>query len=124
LLQVSHDFLPDGFLHGQMTFQVLHVILKRGRALGLPASAALVPFLLGPFGRQQVLFAGRAHRYGAVCAAGANAAQRIPVVALHVQPPQLARQTVLVVGPAEYVPQVWNVSLARHFLQTINIGRI
>jgi len=123
LLQVSHDFLPDGFLHGQMPFQVLHVVLKRGRTLGLSAAAALVPFLLGPLGRQQVLFASRAHRYGAVGATRANAAQRVPVVALHVQSPQLVRQTVVVIDPAEYVPQVWYVSLARHFLPT-NIDRI
>jgi len=56
LLQVTHDLLPDGLLHGQVPFQVLHVILKRGRTLGVTAAptAVPVPFLLGrPFDRRQ-----------------------------------------------------------------------
>lgn len=63
LLQIAHDLLAYGLLHGEMPFQVLHVALRQ--RLAIVAATGLL--LLAVF--RTLLLAGRgAHRHGAIVA--------------------------------------------------------
>ena len=101
LLQVAHDRLPDGALHGEVALQVTYVVLgQRPRVVQVGAGGALallhLPLFLAAGGRcGVVILAARTDRDGAV---GGSAAAAARLVLLEVAG-QLLVEAVVGAGP-------------------------